>query len=105
LREDALLAISLTSKIVEQQFGWFGAQPWFIEGVTGASFVKRQCEAHPFIKRFVLPQCPCVGVRCAIKGGHPHGYADFDDYGDGELTDEEFREAYNTRDPASIAGT
>jgi hypothetical protein len=107
LRDDALAAVAHIRLIIDRQFGWFGTQPWFIEGVLGASFIKREYETKPFIRRFFLPQCPFVGVRCAIEFDQNHRprHIDFHDYGDGELTDEEFRDAFNSRDPASIANS
>ncbi len=102
LREDALTAIAHVRSIIDRQFGTFGTQPWFIEGIRGAAFIKRDYEMHPFIRRYFLPQCPFVGVRCGFDGNlRP---LDFNDYGDGELTDQEFCEAYNSRDPATVAG-
>jgi hypothetical protein len=71
-------------------------------GVRGAAFIKREYETRPFIMRYFLPQRPFVGVRCGFDN-HLRPL-DFNDYGDGELTDQEFCEAYNSRDPASVAG-
>ena len=102
LRGDALTAIAHLRVIIDRQFGAFGNQPWFI-GAVGAVFIKREYEANPFVRRYYLPQCPFVGVR--------HGFdplmrvCDFPDYGDGELTDEEFCASYNSRDPASVASS
>lgn len=104
LRSDALMAITHMRVIIEGQFGIFGAQPWIIEGTRGAAFIKREYETRPFVKRYFLPQCPFVGVRCALEHG-PQGFihVDFNDYGPGELTDQEFCQAFNDRDPRSIA--
>jgi hypothetical protein len=102
LREDALAAIAHMQLIIERQFGAFGDQPWFIAGIGGAAFIKREYELQPFIRRYFLPQCPFVGV---LSGFDPHfRLVDLPDYGDGELTDQEFCDAYNSRDPASVAG-
>lgn len=103
LRDDALTAIAHLRVIIDRQFGAFGTQPWFIMGVRGAAFIKREYETRPFIRRYFLPQSPFVGVRSGFD--RQFQLLDFQDYGDGELTDQEFCEAYNSRDPASVAGT
>ncbi|MBR0806767.1 hypothetical protein JQ636_24760 [Bradyrhizobium japonicum] len=36
LRADALAALQCLNVIIEKQFGYFGSQPWFIEGTAGA---------------------------------------------------------------------
>jgi len=103
LRKDALTAIACLRLIIERQFGAFGPQPWFILGTGGAAFIKREYEMRPFIRRYFLPQCPFVGVR---SGFDPRlQLVDFHDYSDGELTDQEFCDAYNSRDPTSVAGS
>jgi len=105
LRSDALTAVKHIRLIIDRQFGAFGPQPWFIAGVLGAAFIKREYDARPFIRRYFLPHCPFVGVRHSIEmDEHPRAqFIDIHDYGDGDLSDEEFRDAFNDRDPASIA--
>jgi hypothetical protein len=103
LRDDALTAIACLRLIIDRQFGTFGPQPWFITGTRGAAFIKREYEMRPFIRRYFLPQCPFVGVRSGFD--RRLQLVDFHDYGDGELTDQEFCDAYNSRDPASVAGS
>jgi hypothetical protein len=103
LRDDALTAIAHLRVIIDRQFGTFGTQPWFISGTHGAAFIKREYEKRPFIRRYYLPQCPCVGVLIGFDENlRP---LDFHDYGDDALTDEEFCASYNSRDPASVAGS
>ena len=105
MRSDALTAVTHIRLIIDRQFGAFGTQPWFIAGVLGAAFIKREYEALPFIRHYFLPHCPFVGVRHSIKmDEHRRAqFIDIHDYGDGDLSDEEFRDAFNDRDPASIA--
>lgn len=105
LRHDALSAIKYMSSIIEHQFGTYGRQPWFIEGIKGASFIKREYEMNPFIQKYYLPQSPFVGVNCGIEFDDQNRaeFIDYSDYGDVEMTDEEFCEAFNNRDIAEIA--
>lgn len=105
LRADALAASIHIREIVGTQFGVFGTQPWFIEGVMGASFIKKEFQSRPFISKCYLAQSPFVGIRNAIEfdqSGHAK-FLDIHDYGDGQMTDEEFRDAFNNRDPNSLA--
>jgi hypothetical protein len=102
LRSEALKAIGHMGAIIDRQFGWFGGQPWFIEGVGGAAFIKKAYEAHPFVREYFIHRCPFVGVLHGF-GARPNEFVDFADYGDGELTDEEFCSAYMSRDPSLIA--
>jgi hypothetical protein len=90
----------ITDEWRRRQFGSFGDQPWFIIGAPG--YIKRDYEMNPFIKHYFLPQCPCVGVLAGFTSDMRP--IDFPDYGDGELTDEQFVNAYNRRDPATVAG-
>lgn len=59
-RKLALKAIQLISKIVNEQFGAFGNQPWLITGTKGAFFIKKDYEEDPFIKEIYLPNCISV---------------------------------------------
>jgi hypothetical protein len=100
LRDDALTSIAHLRTVIDRQFGTFGAQPWFLN-TPGACFIKREYETRPFIRRYFLAQCPFVGVLSGFDQRlHP---IDFHDYGDGELTDQEFCDAFNHRDPAAVA--
>jgi hypothetical protein len=103
VRSDALAAIGHMRAIVGSQFGWFGNQPWFIEGIAGTAFIKRQYETNPFVRRYILPQSPFVGVLYGF-GSSIFEVADLPDYGDGELSDEQFAIEYMTRDPKSVVG-
>lgn len=106
LRDEALVAAHLTRDIVENLFGTFAKHPWRIEGTKGHSFIKESYESDPFLRHYYLSQYPLVGYRFAIRFG-PTGplFFDFNDYGDGALTDEEFRDLYNNRNPSQLAPT
>lgn len=102
LRSDALAAVVHMRQIIEQQFGSWGQQPWFISGSLGHIFIKREWEEDPFMKVFYLPQCPLVGPNFAISFDQGLRYHDHSDYGDGTWTDEEFVDAFNGRDPEAV---
>ncbi|MBP2443782.1 hypothetical protein [Rhizobium leguminosarum] len=104
LREDALAALKLIGDIVSKQFGFFGRQPWFIEGTAGAQFIKKSYEAHPFVRKYLVPQSGFVGVLYGMErraDGHWQ-HLDLVDYGDGEMVDDEFAKAFGERDPEQV---
>ena len=103
LREDTLAALQRLNAIIAKQFGYFGQQPWFIENTPGAQFVKRAYEAVPFVRAYVIPRSGFIGPLYGMdlsEGGWHH--LDYADYGDGELTDEEFATRYRERDPEKV---
>ena len=61
-RQQALTALHTFQEIVNAQFSTFGDQPWFIPMSAGVSFIKRDHEHKPFVKRVVLPSCRLVGT-------------------------------------------
>ena len=107
LRDEALAAIHTVRDIIERQFGGFGIRPWIISGTKGHCFIKRGWDDDPFLKRYYLPQCPLVGYKFAIKFDRHRRpiFFDFQDYGPGTLTDEEFRDKYNNRQISDLAPT
>lgn len=103
LREDALAALQRLNAIIAMQFGYFGFQPWFIENTPGAQFVKRVYEAAPFVRAYIIPRSGFVGPFYGMdlsQGGWHH--LDYADYGDGELSDEEFATRYRERAPDKV---
>lgn len=92
-------------EIVDQKFTEFGARPWFIEGTSGFIFIKREWEINPFVQKFYLPTCPFLGPYCAISFKSGLKFYDYDDYGDGEWSDEEFASAFEARQPEDLART
>jgi hypothetical protein len=104
LREDALAALQRLNAVIARQFGYFGRQPWFIEDTPGAQFVKREYEANAFVRTYVIPRSgfvgPLYGMELSQQGYWTH--LDYADYGDDELSDEEFAKRYRDRDPAKV---
>jgi hypothetical protein len=92
-RELALEAILCLRDIVRNQFSAFGPQPWFIPGIPGESYIKKNWESNPFIREVYLPRCRLVGPKHRIEELAPEVVANDDvQYEDREITDEEFRE-------------
>lgn len=103
LRKDALAALQRLNAIIGKQFGYFGLQPWFIENTPGAQFVKRAYEAVPFVRTYVIPRGGFIGPLYGMdldEGGWRH--LDYADYGDGELSDEDFAKRYRERAPDQV---
>ena len=101
-----LVAIQHLMKVIEHEFAAVGSCPWFIEDTLGMYFIKKDWEAHPFIRKYYLPLCPKVGYLFTWKHTDT-GWAacDFERYeNDREVTDEEFKELFNNRDLGKCAG-
>lgn len=101
-RTPALKAIHFLTKIVGQQFSGFGLQPWFIPNTPGASFIKKEAEAWPFVQVVYIPNCVLVGPYHEVdlrNEGDSFKFVitDKDDYEERDVTDEEFAELYNNR--------
>lgn len=104
LRADALSALQRLNAIISKQFGYFGSQPWFIEGTPGAQFIKKEHENNPFVRAYIVPRSGFVGYLYGMER-LPEGswtHLDYVDYGDGEMTDEDFANWYRERDPAKV---
>lgn len=97
-RELALAAIRKLSDIIKGQFSALASLPWFIPGIKGVTFVKKDLENKPFVNKIILPCCRLVGYQhnINIRNGQWIVEDDFD-YEDREITDEEFRDLYNAR--------
>ncbi len=107
-RDDALAALQIVKEIIKTQFGAFGKQRWFIRGTKGACFLKQSAENDPFVKTFYLRQCPKVGYRYALNFIEASGvWIAFDEgnYGNSDLTDEEYCDLYNNRNPTEVVKT
>lgn len=106
LRDEALSAIGHVGAVIEQQFASHALRPWFIPNTLGHVFIRKAWETHPYVLTYYIPHCPFVGPLFGMAHG-PAGWELFDsnDYGDGELSDEEFAAAYNDRDPAQVASS
>jgi hypothetical protein len=93
----AYKAIKELLEIITSQFSAFGNQPWYINGVLGASFIKRDWENKPFVKKVIIPNCIEVGYMHTLEprgksGWHIH---DGHKYEKTEISDEEFCKRYN----------
>jgi hypothetical protein len=101
MREDALAALQRLNAIIGKQFGYFGCQPWYIENTPGAQFLRRAYEKHPYVRAYIIPRSgfvgPFYGMERSQEGHWMH--LDYTDYGDNELSDEEFARLYRERDP------
>jgi hypothetical protein len=83
---------------VSGQFSGFGGQPWFIEGIKGACYIKHEYEENPFVKEVVIPNCVKVGHLHTLEHGHTGWEVnDSHDYAEIEITDERFAELMNNR--------
>jgi hypothetical protein len=54
-RSLALMAIELLDTIISKQFGAFGLQTWFIQDIPGASYIKKDAEQDPFVRKVIIP--------------------------------------------------
>lgn len=103
LREDALAALKRLNAIIAKQFGYFGSQPWFIENTPGAQFIKREFETNPFVRAYILPRAGFVGPLYGMElTAHGWQHLDYADYGDGQLSDDDFAKHYRERDIAKV---
>lgn len=97
-RELSLNAMLKLSKIIQSQFSGFGTQPWFIEGIPGGMYIKKESENDPFVKEIILPNCNLVGhlhtLESSLKGWVVH---DDHEYENKEITDQEFAELIKNR--------
>lgn len=92
-RELALESIRLLDRVISAQFGSFGPQPWFIPNVAGASYIRREAEDEPFIRKVYLPNSQLVGPCHTIDFvDHRVVVRDLDRYPDREISDEEFKD-------------
>jgi len=97
-RELALDAVSKLSKIIQSQFSAFGTQPWFIAGIPGSAYIKKESESVPFVKEIIIPNCYLVGPLHTLENS-PKGWVVHDnhEYEDREISDQEFAELLKNR--------
>jgi hypothetical protein len=87
----AMQAIDCLQKIIGIQFAGLGHQPWFMNGIPGEIYIKREWEERPFIKRIYLRSCPRLGPKNVIESYTPKIVInDQFDYEEKEISDEEF---------------
>jgi len=86
-----LNAIKCLQEIIGQQFSGFGPQPWFITGIPGEIYLKKEWEAKPFIAKVYLPNGVLVGPHHRIESLIPTiKIVDLKDYQSAGISDEEF---------------
>lgn len=104
VRDDALAALQCLGRVISIQFGYFGSQPWFISNTPGAQFVKREYEAAPFVRTYIVPRSGFVGPLYGMEIGSDGlwRHLDYADYGDGVLSDEDFATATREREPTKV---
>lgn len=88
-RRLALKAIKKIQEIVQEQFSGWGAQPWFITGIAGELYIKKEWESKPFIRLVYVPNGYYAGPKNRIISMAPFSYED-PPYVGGEITDDEF---------------
>lgn len=101
-RDLALEAINLLSNIIKEQFSAFGLQHWFIPNIQGASFIKKEAEATPFIKLVYLPNCALVGPLHSLtleptSSGIKTIIHDNNQYEGKEISDDDFAKLFNQK--------
>jgi hypothetical protein len=94
-REAALEAVKQLCLLVERIFLPIGNSPRYFSGPIGRSYVRRDAESEPFVRRFILPACVLVSpVFRFVANGVGLDVYDDPEYGVGhpELSDDEFAE-------------
>jgi hypothetical protein len=89
----ALESLEVVNDIIGSQFSAVGTQPWFLGGVPGEIYIKKEAISAPFIRKIYLPNCLLVGPFHFVESIDPiHGIRIRDDaaYDNREITDEEF---------------
>jgi len=71
VRQLAFDAVTCLQKIIGEQFAGYGPQPWFITGVPGEIYIKKDWEAKPFIRKIYLSNGPLVGPHHRIEALRP----------------------------------
>ena len=97
-KSHALKAIKKLQEIICDQFGIMTKAPWYIPDIKGASFIKKDYEKKPFVREIILPNCKLVGYKHELE--HNNGewtVIDSHDYGNKSVTDNEFKNLYNSR--------
>lgn len=91
LGEQSLNAVTAIQEIVFKQFSGFGNEPWFLTGVLGELYIKKEYEQRPFVMKYYLASCRYVGYAHTLTSLNPI-QIEINDilYEDGEITDEEF---------------
>ncbi|KPV54310.1 hypothetical protein SE17_04540 [Kouleothrix aurantiaca] len=91
-RQLALGAIHTLNTVINKQFGALGRQPWFIPDILGASFIKKEAEQWPFVKKVYLPNSYLVGPQYRMEFDAGRWLIHDVEYENREISDDEFRE-------------
>ncbi len=103
LRETALQALHLIQDIISRQFGYGALPALTIPGTNGFFFLSSESLHRPFVKIFILTQCPQLGPYMAISfNTDAILFHDRLNYEGAEMTDEEFATAFNARTPTEV---
>lgn len=80
-RDAALAAVVLLCELVQRIFSPHGQDENYFTGPIGRSYVRRDAEATPFVKHFILPACVLVSpvYRFVASASEPGGFAVYDD--------------------------
>ena len=95
-RDAALDAVRLLQDLISDVFAPHGATDWYFDGPIGRSYVRRDAEDEPFVKRFILPSCVLVSpaFRFEPNPSAPGGFDVYDDAAFGvdvpDMSDREF---------------
>ena len=73
-RELALEAIQCLREIIRCQFSAFGPQPWFITGIPGEIYIKKNWESNPFIQKVYLRNCPSRRTKEPDRGTYTENH-------------------------------
>lgn len=89
-RQLSLSAIKTLSDIISGQFSVFSAQPW-IFFVPGESYIRKEWETNPFIKKIYIPNCAYLGPYHTVESIMPQWLIkDNYRYKDTDISDDEF---------------
>jgi hypothetical protein len=95
----ALAAIQSLSIVIGTQFSAFGREPWFITGVPGEVYLRKDWEEAPFVRKVYVPNCVLVGPHHTLESLWPVVIKD-EEYEECEITDAEFCELRRAHRPA-----
>jgi len=85
----ALKAIRIFQGIINAQFASHGNLPWYIQGVEGETYIKKEWDECPYIKRLYRHHCELVGPNHEVRGINPYRIED-KEYTKREIDDAEF---------------
>lgn len=95
-RMSALAAILELQDLVNEIFSPHASAEWYFTGPIGRSFIRRDSEDLPFVRRFLIPACVLVSpvFRLEHNPDAPGGFDAYDDptfgHGQPDMTDAEF---------------